>query len=265
MGRILVVDDDPRLLSAIKSLLTEEGYQVATASSAEDALDYLQSQAPDVVVLDVYLPGINGLEACRRIKYKHPALPVIIMSGQDERQSAMAAGKLGATDFVGKPFDPAQMLETIQRAAGSNAAMGSRPGPRSSPPAAAVRLVDSRRQRLAGGDSDNSGDPLRALNEALQFDDELAKAYNHLAWLHATYPDTALRDPQTAVRHAQKACELAGYRQWDYLRTMAVAQAAAGNFRKAVQWMQRALELAPPAQHAACIEMMERWLGGAVD
>jgi len=116
MSKILVVDDEPSVLSAFQDLLGSGGHQVATARTAETALDLLGSDPFDLVLMDVCLVGMDGLEALRRIKARQPALPVIVMTGHGTMQTAIEATKLGAFDYHLKPFDPAEMLATIEKA-----------------------------------------------------------------------------------------------------------------------------------------------------
>jgi len=116
MSKILVVDDEPSVLSAFQDLLCSGGHEVATARTAEKALELFGAGPFDLVVMDVCLVGMDGLEALRRIKAEQPALPVIVMTGHGTMQTAIEATKLGAFDYHLKPFDPAEMLATIEKA-----------------------------------------------------------------------------------------------------------------------------------------------------
>jgi DNA-binding response OmpR family regulator len=104
--RILVVDDDPRLLHVVSMYLSIEGYDVDTAPNGEEGLQHLEVQRPDLVILDVMMPGIDGLEACRRIKSNPETrqIPVVLftaLSRTDDVESGRAAG---ANRFINKPF-----------------------------------------------------------------------------------------------------------------------------------------------------------------
>jgi CheY-like chemotaxis protein len=104
--RILVVDDDPRLLHVVAMYLSIEGYDVDTASNGEEGLRRVEAQRPDLVILDVMMPGIDGLEACRRIKSDPETrhIPVVLftaLSRTDDVESGRAAG---ANRFINKPF-----------------------------------------------------------------------------------------------------------------------------------------------------------------
>ena len=104
--RILVVDDDPRLLHVVSMYLSIEGYDVDTAPNGEEGLQRLEALRPDLVILDVMMPGIDGLEACRRIKSNPETrqIPVVLftaLSRTDDVESGRAAG---ANRFINKPF-----------------------------------------------------------------------------------------------------------------------------------------------------------------
>jgi CheY-like chemotaxis protein len=104
--RILVVDDDPRLLHVVSMYLSIEGYDVDTAANGEEGLQRLEALRPDLVILDVMMPGIDGLEACRRIKSNPETrhIPVVLftaLSRTDDVESGRAAG---ANRFINKPF-----------------------------------------------------------------------------------------------------------------------------------------------------------------
>jgi len=116
MGLILVVDDEPGVLNAFQELLTGLGHQVITASSGDGAIGCIQSHAPDVVVTDLCMPGMSGLEAFRQIRAENPKLPLIIMTGHGTMDTAIEATKLGAFDYQLKPFEPEAMVTAIERA-----------------------------------------------------------------------------------------------------------------------------------------------------
>ncbi|MEW6187396.1 MAG: sigma-54 dependent transcriptional regulator [Thermodesulfobacteriota bacterium] len=116
MGVILIIDDDYQIRESFEKLLTEEGHEVLTAGSGETGLDVLRSVIPDLVLLDVRLPGMSGLEtflALREIDHK---LPVIIMTAFGTTETAIEATKLGAFDYVLKPFDIPDILKLIAQA-----------------------------------------------------------------------------------------------------------------------------------------------------
>ena len=116
MSKILVVDDDPSVLSAFEQMLSEQGHLVRVAVRGEEALELLAKERPDLVIMDIRMPGISGLEAVRRIRALDPRLPVIIMTGYATTDTAIEATKLGAVDYHLKPIDGAEILRTIDTA-----------------------------------------------------------------------------------------------------------------------------------------------------
>ncbi len=116
MGRILVVDDDTGILRAFSALLMSSGHEITTASSGEEALETLAREHPEVVVMDVWLPGMDGLATFRKIKSSHPQTPVIVITGTSTMDLAIEASKLGAFEYQLKPFDPSRMLQIIEHA-----------------------------------------------------------------------------------------------------------------------------------------------------
>ena len=116
MSTILIIDDDDQLRLSFERLLKEEGYAVHTAASGEAGLCMVSETTPDLVVLDVRLPGMNGLEAFKQIHRIEQKLPVIIMTAFGTTETAIEATKMGAFDYIIKPFDIPQMLSTIRQA-----------------------------------------------------------------------------------------------------------------------------------------------------
>jgi nitrogen regulation protein NR(I) len=116
MSRILVVDDEPNVLKAFADILATQGHEVVAAQDAQAAFDRLKTEQIDVVVMDVCMPGTDGLEALGRLRQRLPKLPVIIMTGHGTMGTAVEATKRGAFDYQLKPFEPSEMLATIERA-----------------------------------------------------------------------------------------------------------------------------------------------------
>jgi YD repeat-containing protein len=111
--RILIVDDDPPSVKMIGFLLREEGYTVLTANSGPEALQMLQEEMPDLVILDVMMPGMDGLEVCRRIR-RSTDLPIIFLSARGETADRVAGLDVGADDYLPKPFEPAELLARVR-------------------------------------------------------------------------------------------------------------------------------------------------------
>lgn len=118
MNRILIVDDEPSVRYSFKKLLKEDHYDVLEAANGVDALRVLAKDRPDLVVMDIEMPGISGLEAIRRIKELTPQVPVIIMTAYGSTDRVIEAMKLGAYEYMEKPFDIDRMRIIIREALG---------------------------------------------------------------------------------------------------------------------------------------------------
>lgn len=116
MSTILIIDDDDQLRISFERLLTEEGYGVRTAPSGEIGLRVFGEESLDLVILDMRLPGMNGMEVFKTIHRREPKLPVIIMTAYGTTDTAIEATKLGAFDYILKPFDIPEMLNVIRQA-----------------------------------------------------------------------------------------------------------------------------------------------------
>ncbi|MEW5774143.1 MAG: sigma-54 dependent transcriptional regulator [Thermodesulfobacteriota bacterium] len=116
MGAIVVIDDDSQLRQSFGRLLEQEGYRVRTAGSAEAGIEAVRQDMPDLVIMDVRLPGMDGLTAFGRLHELEPRLPVIIMTAYGGADTAIEATRRGAFDFVLKPFDIPEMLALIAKA-----------------------------------------------------------------------------------------------------------------------------------------------------
>jgi two-component system phosphate regulon response regulator PhoB len=117
-GTILVVDDEEDILELIRYNLTKEGYRVVCASSGEIAIEMARKELPDLVVLDLMLPGIDGLDVCRALKndIKLKNLTVIMLSAKGEEADVVSGLELGADDYITKPFSPRVLLARVKTA-----------------------------------------------------------------------------------------------------------------------------------------------------
>ena len=114
---ILVVDDDKNILKMIEiNLRKERAYEINTTSNGEACLKYLSESVPDLVLMDIQMPGIDGIETLRRIKEKEPLVPVVMMSAHGTIEKAVQSMKLGAYDFISKPFASDRLLVTVNNA-----------------------------------------------------------------------------------------------------------------------------------------------------
>lgn len=116
MARILVVDDSSTLLAGTTKILVSAGYEVISAISGEEAIEKASSEQPDLVIMDVVMPGMNGFQATRQITKnadtKH--IPVIMLTTKDQETDKVWAKRQGASDYVTKPPDEAILLEKIR-------------------------------------------------------------------------------------------------------------------------------------------------------
>jgi len=115
-GIIHVIDDEPVIHDVLAQLLTSEGYEVEISASGEEAMEKFPSQSFDVILLDLLMPGMDGIEVLRRIKKVDPLAPVIIITAYGSVESAISAMKIGALDYVQKPFKHDDLLLAIEKA-----------------------------------------------------------------------------------------------------------------------------------------------------
>ena len=113
--KILVVDDEDSLRTVLSSELVSEGYDVGAAADGDEAITEFQKKVYDLVLLDIKMPRMNGFEVLRFIKEKHPKTKVIMLTGFADLKNAIESKKLGAEDFVSKPYDLVDLLTTIER------------------------------------------------------------------------------------------------------------------------------------------------------
>ncbi len=114
MQRILVVDDDPAVTSVLRRSLAYEGFAVATASSGAEALTLARTQAPDLVILDIMMPGLDGLEVLRRLRAADPQVPILMLTAKDAPTDQVQGLEQGADDYVVKPFTFEVLLARVR-------------------------------------------------------------------------------------------------------------------------------------------------------
>lgn len=115
-ARILVVDDDADVRGLSVAALAAEGYEVTEVGSAMEAFARLEEDPPDLVVLDVVMPGISGLEVLDHVRVQHPELPVILLSGLGADENIVRGLRLGAEDYMVKPISPRVLVARVERA-----------------------------------------------------------------------------------------------------------------------------------------------------
>lgn len=111
--KVLVVDDDPKILKVVEHSLRREGFEVLTAVDGESAIHLTEKVQPDLIILDLMLPKIDGFEVCRRIKTKRD-VPVIILSARGEEIDKVVGFTLGADDYQTKPFSPTELIMRVK-------------------------------------------------------------------------------------------------------------------------------------------------------
>jgi DNA-binding NtrC family response regulator len=114
-SRILVVDDEEALRTVLSSELKGEGYDVDTASDGDEAISVVQNKKFDLLLLDIKMPKVDGFEVLKFVKKSFPSIKVIMLTGFADLKNAIESKKLGAEDFVSKPYDLVDLLTTIER------------------------------------------------------------------------------------------------------------------------------------------------------
>jgi two-component system phosphate regulon response regulator PhoB len=114
--KILVVDDDEDILELMRFNLAREGYRVSCAASGEQALEMLEPEPPDLILLDLMLPGIDGIEVARRIKHGADTrnLPIVMVTAKDQEPDVVVGLEIGADDYITKPFSPRVLVARIK-------------------------------------------------------------------------------------------------------------------------------------------------------
>jgi two-component system nitrogen regulation response regulator NtrX len=113
---ILIVDDEPSILQSLSGLLSDEGFEITTAANGYEALKIVDIESPDLVLLDIWMPGIDGIETLKEIKKNNPHIQVIIISGHGTIETAVKATKLGAFDLIEKPLSIDKVIVAINNA-----------------------------------------------------------------------------------------------------------------------------------------------------
>ena len=129
--RILIVEDDPSILRGLDLNLAMEGYKVRTAADGEEGLRIARTEKPDLLIVDVMLPRLGGLELLRELRKEDPEMPILILSAKGQEQDKVAGLALGADDYVVKPFGLKELLARIGAALRRRRATGEKPADRS--------------------------------------------------------------------------------------------------------------------------------------
>src|SRR5256886_16400076 len=118
LAKILLVEDEIEVLDAITEYLEREGYAVTRAVDGEEALRRVENERPDLVLLDVRLPRVSGLDVLRRLREDHPRVPVVMLTGLDDEAQARRTLQMGAVDYIRKPFDLGHLNRVVLAAIG---------------------------------------------------------------------------------------------------------------------------------------------------
>lgn len=111
--KIMIVDDDRYLSESVKKMLTREGYEVSSAATGEEALTAMATQTCDLMILDLGLPGIDGVTTCRRLRSKH-RFPIIMLTARSDSMDKVVGLEVGADDYITKPFEPSELLARVR-------------------------------------------------------------------------------------------------------------------------------------------------------
>ncbi len=114
MSTVLVVDDDESVGDVVAAYLERAGMEVRRATDGIDALEAAAAERPDIVVLDLMLPGVDGLEVCRRLRRRQPGIPIVMLTARGEEDDRIRGLEVGADDYVTKPFSPRELVLRVQ-------------------------------------------------------------------------------------------------------------------------------------------------------
>ncbi len=112
--RILIVEDEPSMVAGLRDNFEYEGYEVATAGDGEAGLQSALAHSPDLVILDVMMPKLSGLDVCKQLKSKRPSLPIILLTARGQEVDKVVGLELGADDYVTKPFSIRELLARVK-------------------------------------------------------------------------------------------------------------------------------------------------------
>jgi two-component system alkaline phosphatase synthesis response regulator PhoP len=114
MTKILIVEDEPNMVAGLRDNFEFEGYEVLTAADGIAGLECALQQSPDIVLLDVMMPRLSGLEVCKQLKAKRPAIPIIMLTARGQEVDKVVGLELGADDYVTKPFSIRELLARVK-------------------------------------------------------------------------------------------------------------------------------------------------------
>ncbi len=153
-AHVLVVDDDARLRALLSRYLAEQGFRVTTAADAQEARSQLRAIAPDLMVLDVMMPGETGLELTAALRQDHATVPVLLLTARGAPEDRIAGFESGADDYLGKPFEPYELVLRLR------AMLRRAAPPKPTASTAPLRLGSLRFDAARGTLDDEAGDPV---------------------------------------------------------------------------------------------------------
>jgi DNA-binding response OmpR family regulator len=112
--KVLVVDDEPSIVELVRFTLEREGFTSIAAADGQEALDKVEAGHPDLVLLDLMLPRLGGLDVCRLLRQRHPSLPIIILTARGDETDKVLGLELGADDYITKPFSPRELVARVR-------------------------------------------------------------------------------------------------------------------------------------------------------
>lgn len=129
IGNVLIVEDEEAIASFVQTALEREGFDVELTETGEQALERIEARPPDLVLLDIMLPGVDGLEVCRRIRARTVYIPVIMLTARDEDVDRIVGLEIGADDYITKPFNAREMIARVRAVLRLARGTGSAPEP----------------------------------------------------------------------------------------------------------------------------------------
>lgn len=114
MNKILIVDDEPNILLSLEFLFKKEGYQVLIARDGEEALDIIENQLPELIILDIMMPKVDGYQVCTHVKTHHPATRVIFLTAKSKAKDLQKGLDMGADLYLTKPFSTKEIIAQVK-------------------------------------------------------------------------------------------------------------------------------------------------------
>jgi DNA-binding response OmpR family regulator len=204
--KILVVDDEPAMVGALGALLGQAGHRIVAAYDGDEALRRFREDEPDLVLLDLAMPGLDGATVCQRIR-ETSDVPVVVVSGERDRAATVELLDLGADDYIRKPFRADELLARVRAVARRSASVPrTRPTGEAQPPATSSWELDRRRHeiRWQGSPVPATVTEFRLLRELVG---RLGEVVSHDDLLKAGWPDVPDPDPLWLKPHLARLRE----------------------------------------------------------